>query len=126
MGLQRIDLDLIDAGASNRAGWTMRQILLLGVGRETGWKRRALGKMITPADAQRFVELAGSASKARTLLPAESLERYRQWSEGRHQREVEALKRSETLTPFRKWLASHGGIDHSWDDVTVETDPWAP
>ena len=45
---------------------------------------------------------------------------------GRNGRERAALDDSETLTPFRQWLNARGGIEHSWDDVKVETDPWAP
>ena len=87
---------------------------------------RALGRMISTDDARLFVELAESSRAARSRPAEEYLEIYRLWSEGRHRREVEALERSETLTPFRGWLAAHGGIDHSWDGVEVEREPWAP
>ncbi len=58
--------ELIEAGKSERGGWSKAQLALLGVTwpPEFGWKNRVRGRAISKADADRFVALRRSASTA--------------------------------------------------------------
>ena len=51
--------ELIEAGKSERGGWTKAQLAILGVAwpPESGWKRKAIGEKIPQAEAWRFVAL---------------------------------------------------------------------
>jgi hypothetical protein len=59
--------DFIQRGANGPAGWNRDQMEILGVPwpRPKGWKRRAVGKIISVGDAEKFLALRGQSWKAR-------------------------------------------------------------
>lgn len=59
--LVRVTAELIEAGRSERGGWSKVQLALLGVSWPPlpGWKREVVGGSIPQADAERFVQLRG-------------------------------------------------------------------
>jgi hypothetical protein len=59
----RVTSELIEAGQSDRGGWTKAQLALLGVPwpPPSGWKAAVLGKAIPSSAADRFVQLRGRA-----------------------------------------------------------------
>jgi hypothetical protein len=56
-----VTAELIEAGRSERGGWSKAQLALLGVvwPPPAGWKRVVIGRSIPQADAERFVQLRG-------------------------------------------------------------------
>jgi len=54
--------ELIEAGKSDRGGWTKAQLAILGVPwpPEAGWKDRVRGRLIPKSEADRFVGLRNS------------------------------------------------------------------
>jgi hypothetical protein len=67
----RITPELIEAGKSNRGGWSKAQLTILGVAwpPAAGWKARVIGQLITRADADRFVQLRrGSQQEGPSLF----------------------------------------------------------
>ena len=48
---------MIEDGMSKNGGWSFKQILLLGQGRHTGWKRRVIGKQILTERYTEFLAL---------------------------------------------------------------------
>lgn len=69
--MPRITRELIEAGESGHGGWNQEQFRLIGVEwppRE-GWKDRVIGKEISEADAQRFVEFRGMTKSKRRYAP---------------------------------------------------------
>jgi hypothetical protein len=59
---------LIDAGESERGGWSKAQLTILGVAwpPQTGWKDRVRGRIISQSEAERFVSLRSGASNAQS------------------------------------------------------------
>jgi hypothetical protein len=61
--MQIITDDLIDEGRSDSGGFTREQLYLLGVPRyksspPKGWKQKVIGRVISDADAARFLSFA--------------------------------------------------------------------
>jgi hypothetical protein len=63
-----ITIELIEAGKSERGGWSRQQLACLGVAwpPAKGWKEGALGRLIPAAEAERFLELKGSRKQTGT------------------------------------------------------------
>jgi len=65
----------LDAGLSERGGWSDRQIACLGENkRDRGWRKRLIGKVITRGQLRRFLSLRnahipGAAASAPMLFP---------------------------------------------------------
>jgi len=59
--LMPITAELLNAGQSDRGGWSKAQLALVGVAWPPlpGWKLGAIGRLIRRADAERFVALRG-------------------------------------------------------------------
>lgn len=57
--LVAVTAELIEAGQSERGGWSKEQLALIGVAWPplAGWKGGAVGRFIPRADAERFVSL---------------------------------------------------------------------
>jgi hypothetical protein len=57
--LVTVTAELIDAGQSERGGWSKVQLALIGVAwpPPAGWKGAAVGRRILRAEAERFVAL---------------------------------------------------------------------
>lgn len=62
-----ITYPLLDAGRSARGGWSADQLSLIGVSwpPPAGWKTASLGRLISSADAKRFVDLRDDGPPAR-------------------------------------------------------------
>jgi hypothetical protein len=56
--------DLLDAGRSDKGGWSAAQLALLGVNWPPlkGWGQSVLGKLLSPEDAQKFIALRNARS----------------------------------------------------------------
>ena len=62
---------LLDAGKSERGGWSKAQLTILGVAwpLQTGWKDRVRGRIISQSKAERFVSLrSGAIARQRAAL----------------------------------------------------------
>lgn len=59
--LVAVTTELIEAGQSDRGGWSKAQLALLGVSwpPPPGWKGEVIGRLVPQADAERFVQLRG-------------------------------------------------------------------
>lgn len=57
----RITEQLLEAGKSDRGGWTAEQLRYLGLEWPVkhGWQNRVIGRVIASADAERFIALRG-------------------------------------------------------------------
>lgn len=51
--------ELIESGMSRRGAWSREQLAILGIAwpPSHGWKKRAVGKKLSAAEAERFVAL---------------------------------------------------------------------
>jgi hypothetical protein len=56
-----VTAELIEAGRSERGGWSKAQLALLRVSwpPQAGWKTKVIGTPITKPDADRFVKMRG-------------------------------------------------------------------
>jgi hypothetical protein len=62
--LVTVTAELIEAGRSERGGWSKAQLALLGVPwpPPAGWKEVVVGRAIPRPDAKRFLQLCGGGS----------------------------------------------------------------
>ena len=70
----RVTADLIEAGRSERGGWSKAQFALLGVPwpPPAGWKVGMIGRTIPRSDAERFVSLRPGSALSGGLFAAGS------------------------------------------------------
>jgi hypothetical protein len=61
----KISESLLEAGKSIRGGWNRKQMDILGVDwpAERGWRKKTIGKEITPEDAEKFLDLRGDVQR---------------------------------------------------------------
>jgi hypothetical protein len=62
----RVTADLIQAGRSERGGWSKVQLAILGVSwpPPAGWKSEVIGRVIPRTEADRFVRLRDGGSQS--------------------------------------------------------------